>query len=178
MSTTTKTTLKDRYEALSDPDTDNHTYIDHTDVPDSEHWEADYRYRHKPTHYQHLDGLNSGRIIGGNWHNQRVITDEIAEHEINALTQQLDLPESQQRWAESLYMDLDRQRVGMSSQTIAFCLCALVVEQDSMTERRTHPNVPEEKFDDTFQRIAEGLDIDGDQIATTYGKLEALLDIS
>ena len=161
------------YRALDQPDTNNATYFDAEDVPAGTYWSADFLYLKKRTHYQYLDDMNSGKRNGPKYRNDPYYTRETARHLVESVACQLDLTERQTGRARRYFLGLDRERLGLPSELVVYCLCAYVLEQDERNRyRRCHPNVPAEQIDPVFRRVAESLGLRQRDIQKTYGKLQ------
>lgn len=161
------------YKKIGTPDTDNATDIEHTSVNDSVYWEADYVYLHKRTYYHYLRDLNSGLRLGPKWYNSNKNVYDAAVDLIEAISSQLDLTPIQRAKARGRFTKVDRKRLGQRLELVAFSLCALVVEQDPRNkQRRCHPNIQEDKFDDVFEKVAQSIGVNEPQFRKMYGKLE------
>jgi len=96
---------------------------------------------------------------------------------IDNLSSQLGLTTEERSQSRHHFVTLDREDLGLSSDLVAYCVCAYVVEQNERNEeRRCHPNVPEKTKDDLFQQIAESLDLSQREIVKTYGKIQNRID--
>ena len=153
------------------PDTNNATYIDSSDAGDGS-FEADHWLLDKQEHYKHLNELNSGWNTGLNWYNNRLNTYQMAKDAINAISGQLDLTDKERSRARDHYVNLDREKLGLKAQLVAYCVCAYVVENNDRNQnRRCHPNVPDEATDDLFQEVADSIGFRKKSITKTYGKI-------
>lgn len=83
------------------------------------------------------------------------------------------MTQTQRNRARRYFRNLDREKLGLRLELGAYCLCMYVVEQDEQNQhRRCHPNLPEEKKDEQFQRIADALGLTEREIQKTYGKIQ------
>lgn len=164
--------MSEAYQGLDNPDTDNNTWIKHTDLPVTEHWPDDFLYNGKREYYEHLNELNDGKKNGPHFYNDKAITRKAALHLVDAVGKQLDLNGFEIRQAKGVFTNLDRERLGLRLDLVAYCVCAYIVEQSQRNERRAHPNVPEETRDDVFLKVAEDLDLRHQDIVKTYGKIQ------
>lgn len=160
--------------ALDKPDTENATYfLADENVDDGDYWLADFLYLKKQTHYAYLKEINEGRKNGPRWHNDPLITYESARDLIGTLSGHLDMTTTQRHRARRYFVALDRERLGLSLELVAYCLCAYTVEQDEQNRhRRCHPNVLKEERDEQFQWVANSLGLAERDIQKTYGKLQ------
>jgi hypothetical protein len=166
---------RNRTRSVNNPDTNPATSLLAEDADG--YFEADFRYLNKKKHYQHLKELNAGRNISLNWYNERVFTFEMACDKIDTLSAQLDLTSKERGLAKRHYISLDREKLGLESTLVAYCVCAYVIENNDKNEhRRYHPNLSDEKKDELFGQIAESLDLCQKDIVKTYGKIQNWVD--
>lgn len=166
---------RDLSHDIDNPDTDNATYFLGKDASLGS-FEADYRKLDKQEHFKHLKKLNSGWNTGLNWYNNRLNTYQMAKDAINAISGQLDLTDKERSRARDHYVNLDREKLGLKAQLVAYCVCAYVVENNDRNQnRRSHPNVPDEATDDLFQEVADSIGLCQKSIVKTYCKIASRL---
>lgn len=159
------------HRSYDNPDTNNATYMKGGDAG-SGSFKSGYLYLDKQEYYKHLDKLNSGWKIGLNWYNNRLNTYQMANDVINTLSRKLDLTSKERSRARGYYVNLDREKLGLSASLVAYCVCAYVVEKNDKNEhRRCHPNVPDETTDDLFRQVADSMSLRQKSIVSTYGKI-------
>lgn len=158
---------------INNPDTNYATYFNADDIDSSAYFRADFRFLRKEKHYQHLKDLNAGRAIGLNRYNDRCVTYEQACDLIEALSAQLGLTNREQYRARCHFVSLDREKLGLELELVAYCVCAYVIEQNERNDtRRGHPNVPDDRHDDRLQEIADSLNLRQRDLVKTYGKIQ------
>ena len=155
--------------SINNPDRQNNTHFLSKDVDGS--YPADFRYLSKRQHFLHLKQLNEGRKTGINNYCDSYITREITIHLAEAIASQLNLTPSEKELAVRYLVTLDREKLGLSSELVAYAVCAYVIEQSDRDKRRTHPNVPEEDRDDLSDEVASELGLNHSDIVKTYGKV-------
>lgn len=161
------------FRDINNPDTNFSTYFNAADIDSSAYFRADFRYLNKEKHYQHLKDLNAGRAIGLGRYNDRCVTYEQACDLIEALSAQLGLTSRERYLARCHFVSLDREKLGLELELVAYCMCAYVIEQNERNDtRRGHPNVPDDKHDGRFQEIADSLDLRQRDLVKTYGKIQ------
>lgn len=162
--------------SIDKPDTNFATYIEHDEIGEDEKWMADFLYLKKQDYYKHLNDINAGRKNGPTWYNDPFLTYENARDFINIISGGLDMTSVQRHRSRRYFISLDRERLGLRYEVVAYCVCAYIVEQDEQNQyRRCHPNVPNEKTDKLFQQTAESLELTSREIHKTYGKLQHIL---
>lgn len=155
--------------SINNPDKQNNTYFLSKDVDGS--YPADFRCLNKRQHFQHLKQLNEGRKTSINNYNDSYVTNKATIHLGHAIASQLNLTPQEEKLAVRYLVRLDREKLGLSSELVAYAVCAYVIEQDERDQRRTHPNVPKEDRDGLFEQIASGLGLNHNNIVKTYGKI-------
>lgn len=169
-------TTTHQYRPIDKPETNSATYFDIKDVPAGAFWLADFLYLNKRKYYQHLADINAGRKNGPKWRNDPFLTYEANRDLIDCLTAALDLTPTQRNRARRYFLNLDREKLGLKTELVAFCLCSFLLEMDKQNhQRRCHPNVERERRDPLFTSVAENLGLTEREIRKTYGKLQYLL---
>lgn len=128
-------------EPLIWPDTDNATKF-HAEEASPE----------KRAQIKRWEKYNSGVYKSGKWRDeskQRRI-EKLARFDI--IADRLALTDTQKAEARDLFDRLKLQKLGYSTELVAFCLCALVVRQDR--RRIYHPNRSDENNDPLFLEFA------------------------
>lgn len=160
-----------RSRSISNPDTNHATFFKSEDV--SGFYPADFRHLKKKTHFEYLKQLNSGRNLGLDNYNDAYITYEMGRHHIEAVASQLDMTTTERKESRRHFLALDRQRLGLDLDLVAYCVCAYTVEQnDRNTEQRCHPNVLKDEQNESFRRLASSLGLSQTAIVKTYGKIQ------
>jgi len=162
---------RNRFRSPNNPDTNFATHLLAKDAEPG-FFESDFRYLNKRKHYQYLKELNSGKNISLKWYNDRVFTYEIASDFIDALSAHLELTPQERDNARSYFINLDREKLGLESHLVAYCVCAYVVHENDNDERACHPNVPDDKKDELFRQMVESLDLNQKAVVKTYCKIE------
>lgn len=159
--------------SINHPDSDPATFFKATDVDSSARYPADFRFLNKQEHYLRLKWLNAGFAIGLNRYHDQLVTYEMAVDLIDNLSSQLGLTTKERSQSRHHFVTLDREGLGLSSDLVAYCVCAYVVEENQRNEERScHPNITDEKKDTLFQQISESLNLTQREIVKTYGKVQ------
>lgn len=163
-----------RISSFDTPDTNNATYFLSEDV--SGYYPADFLRLSKSAHFAYLKEINEGlRLLGR--YDDPYITREAARDLIEALSSQLELTAREKSQARRNFLSLDREKLGISLNLVAYAVCAFAVEQNNRNvTRRCHPNIPEDDRDDQFNQMAESLGLTQHNIVKTYGKIQHRLD--
>lgn len=163
--------------SINNPDTDHATFFKAEDVDSSARFPADFWKPNKQNYYQHLKQLNAGFAVSLGRYNDQLVTYDMAVDTVDNLSSQLGLTAKERSRSRHHFVTLDRESLGLSSDVVAYCVCAYVVEQNERNEtRRCHPNVSDEKTDSLFQEIAESLNLTQREIVKTYGKVQHRID--
>lgn len=163
-----------RVSSFDTPDTNNATYFLSDDVHGF--YPADFRLLKKSAHFAYLREVNEGlRLL--NRYSDPYITREAARDLIEALSSQLELTAREKAQARRNFLSLDREKLGLSLDLVAYCVCAFAVEKNEKNvTRRCHPNIPEDDRDDQFNQVAKSLGLTDRNVVKTYGKIQHRLD--
>ncbi|QKY21195.1 hypothetical protein B4589_012725 [Halolamina sp. CBA1230] len=166
---------RNQFRTPDNPDSNNATHFRADDAPEGS-FISDYRKLNKKQHFKYLKEINSGKVTALNWYNDQVITYEMASDYIDILSAQLGLTPKERGQARGYFVNLDREKLGLESSLVAYCVCSYVVEENCKnTERRCHPNLSDEKMDPLFQEIVDSLNLDEKSVKSAYGKIESRL---
>lgn len=161
---------KQQLNPIDQPDTNNATYIGWEDFPRDEKWQTDYYPSNKRDYYCYLDRLNSGLQNGPRWQNKRYKTFKLARHLILCLASELRMDEWTTAKAVSIFIGIDRSKLGVRLAISGFCTCAYVIHE-YIPRRNCHPRTNENKFDQLVTKGRMGHNITKKRYESVYGKI-------
>jgi hypothetical protein len=171
----------DRYpEPLVSPDTNNATDFHYQEI-EEEYPYHDIAYQNKREKFRLLRNYNTG-ISQREWSDQEKLRhiDNLAS--FDAVSSQLGLEKSQKRLGRRLYSRLDFRTLGRRVELVAFCVCAHVCNNDKRVFRdafrrhrsnwkRYHPQRNPENNDETYEKVAESINLERGRLQSCMAKL-------
>jgi hypothetical protein len=138
------------------PDTENATFFNPNES-------------NNPEHYKLLRFYNRGT-----WKDRREENKEVRHRQDNfaildALSGQLSLTDYQKSEARRIFSEMDLQIMGHETRLIAFCLCAILVNEDVPDGNRYYPTAKD--TDDEFSSMQDNLGFSDRIVQSVMAKL-------
>ena len=152
-----ETTEKEPSEVIT-PDTPNATYFKPSEGSNPEKFKRFRSYNR------------------GTWKDRREEDKRVTHRQDNlaifdAISTQVELNSYQKQEARRTFDNLDLQRIGRQARLVAFCVCAVVANDDVHDGHRYWPTA--NNTDDAFERLAEALGFRDNQILSVMGKVDS-----
>jgi hypothetical protein len=140
------------------PDTENATFFN----PDESN---------RPEHFKLLRFYNRGT-----WKDRREENKKVRHRQDNiaildALSGQLSLTDYQKSEARRLFDEINLQKMGHKTSLIAFCLCAILANEDVPDGHRYYPTA--KNTDAEFTSMQDNLEFSDHKVLSVMGKIRA-----